>query len=105
MPRFKVTAGASCWSASRLDDARRGALAVFASRGLGDCLGDYRPGPALTCLHHPGRRLHFHLLRGAQRLETIRNHVSNVFTKLQVADRAEAIIRAHQAGLGNLRRR
>ena len=32
--------------------------------------------------------------------KTIRNHVSNVFTKLQVADRAEAIIRAHQAGLG-----
>jgi hypothetical protein len=34
--RFKVTDGASCWSASRLDDARRGALAVFASRELGD---------------------------------------------------------------------
>jgi DNA-binding NarL/FixJ family response regulator len=31
--------------------------------------------------------------------------VSNVFTKLQVADRAEAIIRANQAGLGNLGRR
>lgn len=37
--------------------------------------------------------------------KTIRNHVSNVFTKLQVADRAEAIIRARQAGLGNLERR
>jgi DNA-binding NarL/FixJ family response regulator len=34
--------------------------------------------------------------------KTIRNHVSNVFTKLQVADRAEAIIRAHQAGLGKV---
>ena len=34
--------------------------------------------------------------------KTVRNHVSNVFTKLQVADRAEAIIRAHQAGLGRL---
>jgi DNA-binding NarL/FixJ family response regulator len=32
--------------------------------------------------------------------KTIRNHVSNVFTKLQVADRAHAIIRAHEAGLG-----
>jgi DNA-binding NarL/FixJ family response regulator len=32
--------------------------------------------------------------------KTIRNHVSNVFAKLQVADRAHAIIRAHQAGLG-----
>jgi DNA-binding NarL/FixJ family response regulator len=32
--------------------------------------------------------------------KTIRNHVSKVFTKLQVADRAQAIIRAREAGLG-----
>jgi DNA-binding NarL/FixJ family response regulator len=32
--------------------------------------------------------------------KTIRNHVSNIFTKLQVADRAQAIIRARDAGLG-----
>ena len=32
--------------------------------------------------------------------KTIRNHVSNVFGKLQVADRSEAIIRARDAGLG-----
>jgi DNA-binding NarL/FixJ family response regulator len=32
--------------------------------------------------------------------KTIRNHVSNIFSKLQVADRAEAIIRARDAGLG-----
>ena len=32
--------------------------------------------------------------------KTVRNHVSNVFTKLQVADRAQAIIRAREAGLG-----
>ena len=32
--------------------------------------------------------------------KTVRNHVSNIFTKLQVADRAEAIIRARDAGLG-----
>jgi DNA-binding NarL/FixJ family response regulator len=32
--------------------------------------------------------------------KTIRNHVSNIFMKLQVADRAEAIARAHDAGLG-----
>jgi DNA-binding NarL/FixJ family response regulator len=31
---------------------------------------------------------------------TIRNHISNIFSKLQVADRAEAIIRAREAGLG-----
>jgi DNA-binding NarL/FixJ family response regulator len=32
--------------------------------------------------------------------KTVRNHVSNVFTKLQVSDRAEAIVRARDAGLG-----
>jgi DNA-binding NarL/FixJ family response regulator len=33
--------------------------------------------------------------------KTVRDHVSNVFTKLQVADRAEAIVRARTAGLGS----
>jgi DNA-binding NarL/FixJ family response regulator len=32
--------------------------------------------------------------------KTVRNHVSNIFTKLQVADRAQAIMRAREAGLG-----
>ena len=32
--------------------------------------------------------------------KTVRNHVSNVFAKLQVADRAQAIVRAREAGLG-----
>jgi DNA-binding NarL/FixJ family response regulator len=32
--------------------------------------------------------------------KTIRNNVSSIFTKLQVADRAEAIVRARRAGLG-----
>ncbi len=31
--------------------------------------------------------------------KTVRNYVSNIFTKLQVADRAQAIIRAREAGL------
>jgi DNA-binding NarL/FixJ family response regulator len=31
--------------------------------------------------------------------KTVRNHVSNIFTKLQVADRAQAIVRARKAGL------
>jgi DNA-binding NarL/FixJ family response regulator len=35
--------------------------------------------------------------------KTVRNHVSNIFTKLQVADRAQAIIRAREAGLGQER--
>jgi DNA-binding NarL/FixJ family response regulator len=41
----------------------------------------------------------------AQRLvlsqKTVRNHVSNVFTKLRVADRAQAIVKARKAGLGS----
>ncbi len=32
--------------------------------------------------------------------KTVRNHVSNIFSKLQVRDRAEAIVRARQAGMG-----
>jgi DNA-binding NarL/FixJ family response regulator len=32
--------------------------------------------------------------------KTVRNHVSNIFTKLQVSDRAQAIVRARKAGLG-----
>ncbi|MFI9561055.1 response regulator [Nonomuraea endophytica] len=36
-------------------------------------------------------------------LKTVRNHVSNVYAKLQVADRAQAIIRARNAGVGESR--
>lgn len=32
--------------------------------------------------------------------KTVRNYTSNIFTKLQVADRAEAIIRAKEVGVG-----
>ena len=41
----------------------------------------------------------------AKRLElrgkTVSNYVSNIFSKLQVVDRAEAIVRAREAGLGS----
>lgn len=33
-------------------------------------------------------------------LKTVRNHISNIFTKLQVSDRSAAIIKARDAGLG-----
>jgi len=33
-------------------------------------------------------------------MKTVRNHVSNIFSKLQVADRAQAALRAREAGLG-----
>jgi DNA-binding NarL/FixJ family response regulator len=32
--------------------------------------------------------------------KTVRNHVSNIFAKLQVRDRSEAIVRAREAGMG-----
>jgi DNA-binding NarL/FixJ family response regulator len=32
--------------------------------------------------------------------KTVRNHVSNIFTKLQVVDRAQAIVKAREAGIG-----
>jgi DNA-binding NarL/FixJ family response regulator len=34
-------------------------------------------------------------------LKTVSNHISSIFNKLQVADRANAIIKARQAGLGS----
>ena len=33
--------------------------------------------------------------------KTVRNHVSSIFNKLQVADRGEAIVKAREAGLGH----
>lgn len=37
--------------------------------------------------------------------KTVRNHISNIFSKLRVADRAQAIVRAREAGLGGEPRR
>jgi DNA-binding NarL/FixJ family response regulator len=52
----------------------------------------------LMAEHHPNPAI-------AQRLgvsdKTVRNHISNIFSKLQVADRAQAIMRAREAGLGD----
>ncbi len=31
--------------------------------------------------------------------KTVRNYVSNIFSKLQVADRSQAIVKAREAGL------
>ncbi|MFC7641220.1 LuxR C-terminal-related transcriptional regulator [Streptosporangium lutulentum] len=33
--------------------------------------------------------------------KTVRNNVSNIFAKLQVADRPDAIVKAREAGLGS----
>ena len=34
-------------------------------------------------------------------LKTVRNNVSNIFTKLQVSDRSAAIVKARDAGFGS----
>jgi DNA-binding NarL/FixJ family response regulator len=36
-------------------------------------------------------------------VKTVRNHSSNIFTKLHVSDRAQAIVRARDEGLGDRR--
>ena len=46
---------------------------------------------------HPNPSIARHLSLSTK---TVGNYVSNIFTKLQVADRAQAIIRAREAGLG-----
>ncbi len=35
--------------------------------------------------------------------KTVSNHISSIFNKLQVADRAQAIVKARESGLGNSR--
>jgi DNA-binding NarL/FixJ family response regulator len=34
-------------------------------------------------------------------VKTVSNHISNIFNKLRVADRAQAIVKAREAGLGH----
>jgi hypothetical protein len=45
--------------------------------------------------------LSFRLAAEHIRTKTVRNHISNIFSKLPVADRAQAAIRAREAGLGD----
>lgn len=104
------------------DDIRRALLAVsrgdaIFSAGVAQRLVEYfaAPRPAALQEAFPGltereREVVELLARGdgntaiAHRLgisaKTVRNHVSNIFTKLQVTDRAQAIVRAREAGLG-----
>jgi DNA-binding NarL/FixJ family response regulator len=86
-------------------DVAAGVLGVLAADRRGARAG--RPFPALTDRE---REILDLVAAGhgnaaiARRLtlsdKTVRNHVSNIFAKLQVADRAQAIVRAREAGLG-----
>jgi DNA-binding NarL/FixJ family response regulator len=51
----------------------------------------------LIAQHHTNQEIAERLVLS---LKTVRNHVSNIFSKLQVVDRAQAILRAKEAGLG-----
>ena len=52
--------------------------------------------PALKCAR-------LELTLEATIVKTVRNHASTIFDKLMVATRAEAIVRARKAGLGESR--
>ena len=79
-------------------------MAHFASPGT----GLNRAFPTLTQREQDV----LHLLAAGQRqrsdrpsrscisLKTVRNNVSNIFTKLQVSDRSAAIVKARDAGFG-----
>lgn len=56
----------------------------------------------LEVLNLIARGLNNHEIAGALfvTVKTVSNHISNIFSKLQVADRAQAIVRAREAGLG-----
>jgi len=84
------------------DVARR-----LASYVVGSGPGAERPFPMLTDREREILEL---VARGRSNTEitdqlvlspkTVRNHVSNIFAKLEVRDRSEAIVRAREAGMG-----
>ena len=53
--------------------------------------------PDLIARGHTNAKIAAHLFVSPN---TVRNHISHIFAKLQVADRAQAIVRAREAGLG-----
>lgn len=80
-------------------------LAFFAGRSAGrahDAFPHLTPREVevleLLAAGHPNDTISRRLVISPK---TTRNHVSNIFAKLQVSDRAEAIVRARRAGLGD----
>ncbi len=70
---------------------------------------DAQPFPELTAREHEVLELIAQGMSNARIAEhfvlsqkTVRNHVSNILTKLRVADRSQAIVRAREAGLGRV---
>ena len=87
--------------------------AIFSQAVAGRVLAFFaqpQPGPAFPALTDREREILGLIAQGhpnpsiARALslspKTVANYVSAIFTKLQVADRAEAMVRAREAGLG-----
>ncbi len=83
---------------------------VIARRLMGFFSAARPSGPALPELTEREREILALIARGRSNpeiaaelflsLKTVRNHVTNIFSKLQVVDRAQAVLRAREAGLG-----
>jgi DNA-binding NarL/FixJ family response regulator len=75
------------------------ALAAPARRGkpLPELTDREREVLELVALGWPNQRIAQHFVLSTK---TVRNHVTNIYSKLRVSDRDEAIDLAHQAGLG-----
>ena len=81
-------------------------LGFFAAEGRG---GSHRTGPfpnltqreveilELIAAGHNNQQIAHELFLSDK---TVRNNVSNIFSKLQVADRSQAIVKAREAGMG-----
>lgn len=84
--------------------------AGLAARLIGSTFLPYRTrGDLLTLIEREREMLHLKAQRASTQqiaklsslsAKTVRNYVSDIFTKVQVADHAQAIIRAREAGLG-----
>jgi hypothetical protein len=89
IPRAPVFRGPARWGVAGL--LLGGALFQL----LGTLLEPEQPDPAARVAYWSA-----HQTRIGVGMALGRNHVSNIFAKLQVADRAQAIVRAREAGLG-----
>ena len=95
-----VAAGGAVFSpevADRLGDYLAGTAAAPVRAAFPQLTEREREVLALLARGYDNRRIARELYLSDK---TVRNHVSNVMTKLQVADRSEAVDRARAAGLG-----
>jgi DNA-binding NarL/FixJ family response regulator len=78
-------------------------MTMFARRGDQPFNGLTQREHSVLALIAEGRNNHAIARELDLSLKTVRNYVSTIFNKLQVADRAEAMLKARSAGLGGER--